>query len=196
MFYAGAVEGQMPEILSMIQVSKMTPAPGVLIVAILSLGYLCSSDIFALINYVGFATWVSIGLAVLCIPWLRWKHPEWARPIKVSMIWPVLYILATIFITVVPMIAKPFETGMGCVIILTAVPVYFIFIKWKTKPTFVKRGLSKNEWKIISEKFLNPPYFRFNHNFPPESSSGGRSSQEGLEEQKVDILIFFAFKNT
>ena len=48
----------MPEILSMIQVDKMTPAPGVLIVALLSLGYLCSSDIFALINYVGFATWV------------------------------------------------------------------------------------------------------------------------------------------
>merc|ERR1719348_2484073 len=61
LFYAGAVEGQMPEILSMIQVDKMTPAPAVLIVAFLSLGYLCSSDIFALINYVGFATWVSIG---------------------------------------------------------------------------------------------------------------------------------------
>ena len=27
--------------------------------ALLSLGYLCSSDIFALINYVGFATWVT-----------------------------------------------------------------------------------------------------------------------------------------
>ena len=32
LFYAGAVEGQMPEILSMIQVDKMTPAPAVLIV--------------------------------------------------------------------------------------------------------------------------------------------------------------------
>ena len=51
----------MPEILSMIQVDKMTPTPGVLIVALLSLGYLCSSDIFALINYVGFATWISLG---------------------------------------------------------------------------------------------------------------------------------------
>ena len=50
----------MPDILSMIQMTRMTPAPGVLIVALLSLGYLCSSDIFALINYVGFATWVII----------------------------------------------------------------------------------------------------------------------------------------
>ena len=92
LFYAGAVEGQMPEILSMIQVNKMTPAPAVLVVvsvgfffinrgyhykfygriyekklynesyyfqAFLSLVYLCSSDIYALINYTGFATWVN-----------------------------------------------------------------------------------------------------------------------------------------
>ena len=32
LFYAGACEGQMPEILSMIQVTKMTPAPAVLVV--------------------------------------------------------------------------------------------------------------------------------------------------------------------
>jgi len=138
LFYAGAVEGQMPEILSMIQVSKMTPAPGVMIVAVLSLGYLCSSDIFALINYVGFATWISIGLAVLCIPWLRWKHPEWERPIKVHMIWP--------------MIAKPFETGMGCVIILSAVPVYFLCVYWRNKPRFFKRGT--NTVTVFLQKIL------------------------------------------
>ena len=54
---------------------------------------------------------VSIGLAVFCIPWLRWKHPEWDRPIKVQLIFPVIYIIATIFITVVPMISTPVETG-------------------------------------------------------------------------------------
>ena len=34
LFYAGACEGQMPQILSMIQVEKMTPAPAVLVVVI------------------------------------------------------------------------------------------------------------------------------------------------------------------
>merc|ERR1712215_380664 len=111
--------GQMPEILSMIQVQKNTPAPAVLIVTLLSLVYLTSSNIFALINYTGFATWVSIGLAVFCIPWLRWKHPEWERPIKVNMIFPIMYILATIFITVVPMISTPVETATGLGIIAT-----------------------------------------------------------------------------
>jgi len=138
LFYAGACEGQMPEILSMIQVQKNTPAPAVLIVALLSLVYLTSSNIFALINYTGFATWVSIGLAVFCIPWLRWKHPEWERPIKVHMIFPIMYILATIFITVVPMISTPVETATGLGIIATGIPIYFIFIKWKNKPAAVK----------------------------------------------------------
>jgi len=138
LFYAGACEGQMPEILSMIQVQKNTPAPAVMIVALLSLVYLTSSNIFALINYTGFATWVSIGLAVFCIPWLRWKHPEWERPIKVNMIFPIMYILATIFITVVPMISTPVETATGLGIIATGIPVYFIFIKWKNKPAAVK----------------------------------------------------------
>ena len=92
----------MPEILSMIQVNKMTPAPAVLVVvsvafffinrgyyykfygriyekklynesyyfqAFLSLVYLCSSDIYALINYTGFATWVNFfeGFLVLTV---------------------------------------------------------------------------------------------------------------------------------
>merc|ERR1719474_1508904 len=138
LFYAGACEGQMPEILSMIQVNKMTPAPAVLISAFLSLCYLCSSDIFSLISYVGFATWVSIGLAVFCIPWLRWKHPEWDRPIRVQMFFPIIYIIATIFITVVPMIATPVETAIGLGIIATGIPVYFIFVAWKNKPAPIK----------------------------------------------------------
>lgn len=136
LFYAGACEGQMPEILTMIQIQRLTPTPAVLIMAVLSLFYLCVSDIFALINYVGFATWLSIGAAVLCLPWLRYVQPNLHRPIKVPLVFPILYLLATVFVTVVPMYASPFETGMGCLMILTSVPVYFVFVAWKSKPQF------------------------------------------------------------
>ncbi|XP_071742778.1 Y+L amino acid transporter 2 isoform X8 [Lepeophtheirus salmonis] len=156
LFYAGAVENQMPEILSMIQVSKMTPAPAVLIVAILSLGYLGSSNINALINYVGFATWVSIGLAVFCLPYLRYKHPDWERPIKVNLFFPIIYIIATIFITVVPMIASPVETGIGIGIILTGVPVYFIFVAWKNKPKVIQSA-SVQLTKLIQKLLIVVP---------------------------------------
>jgi hypothetical protein len=54
---------------------------------------------------------LSIGVAVLCLPWLRWAQPNLPRPIKVNLVFPIVYILASLFVTVVPMIASPVETG-------------------------------------------------------------------------------------
>jgi len=142
LFYAGALEGQMPEVLTMIQVKHMTPTPAILFMGLLSLIYLTSSNIGALINYVGFATWLSIGLAVGCLPYLRWKRPDLERPIKVSLIFPIIYIICSIFVTVLPMYAEPVETGMGLVIILTSVPVYLVFIYWKNKPKVIQDAIT------------------------------------------------------
>lgn len=157
LFYAGAVQGQMPEILSMIQVDKCTPAPGVLIVALLSLLYLTSSNIGMLIEFTGFATWVSIGLAVFCVPYLRWKHPEWDRPIRVNLIFPIIYVLATIVICGLPMIITPIETAIGLAMIATGVPVYFVFVFWQKKPAAI-RQLSSN-FTVFMQKLLmvEPP---------------------------------------
>jgi hypothetical protein len=54
---------------------------------------------------------LSIGVAVLCLPWLRWAQPNLPRPIKVNLIFPFVYIIASLFVTIVPMIASPVETG-------------------------------------------------------------------------------------
>lgn len=83
---------------------------------------------------------MSIGVAVLCLPWLRWKQPNLERPIKVNLIWPTFYLLATIFVTAVPMVASPVETGFGLLMILSSVPVYYIFILWKDKPMWFLKG--------------------------------------------------------
>lgn len=154
LFYAGACEQQMPELLSMIQVTKMTPAPSVVVVALMSCCYLCSSNIFAMMNYVGFTTWLSIGLAVFCLPYLRWKHPEWERPIKVPIVLPIIYIICSIVVTLVPMMASPVETGIGLCMILTGVPVYFLIVSddYVTKPVCIRRFLGK--LTVASQKVL------------------------------------------
>lgn len=138
LFFAGAENGQMPKLLCMIQTTRMTPVPAVITMCLLSLVYLIAKDIGSLINYVGFATWLAIGLAVATLPYFRWKHPEWERPIKVPMIFPIIYLIATAFITIFPMVASPAETGFGCLIIATGAPVYFIFCAWKNKPKVVQ----------------------------------------------------------
>lgn len=182
LFYAGACEGQMPEILTMIQIQRFTPTPAVLIMALLSMLYLTVSDIFALINYVGFATWVrflhsthsritfttiysfffksyihtfiqlSIGVAVLCLPWLRWAQPSLPRPIRVPLVFPIVYLLATAFVTIVPMIASPVETGYGCLMILSSIPVYAVFVAWKSKPKWFQQSMCKYSFEIPKMK--------------------------------------------
>ena len=153
LFYAGAVEGQMPKVLSMIQENRNTPAPAVLMVSFLSLLYLCSSDIFTLITYTGFGTWASIGLAVICLPVLRRMHPDWERPIKVNLFFPLIYTLATIFILIVPIIASPIESCIGIGITLTGIPVYFLFFYWESKPRVI-RVISHKFTKIFQKLFI------------------------------------------
>jgi amino acid transporter len=49
---------------------------------------------------------------VVCIPILRWKQPDLPRPIKVNLFFPIIYIICTIIIVVVPMFADPVTTGI------------------------------------------------------------------------------------
>lgn len=157
LFYAGAEERQMPSILSMIQVNHLTPTPAVIAMCVLSLFYLLSDDIGMLINYVGFASWLAIGVAVACVPYLRWKHPDWERPIKVHMIFPIVYILATIFIITVPMISDPKSTLLGCLIIATGAPVYFLFIGWKSKPRWLNETVDQITLILQKTMVVVPP---------------------------------------
>ena len=91
-------------------------------------------------------------MAVCALPYLRWKHPELNRPIKVHLIWPALYILCSIFVTVLPCFADPMGTGLGAIIILTGVPVYALFIGWKSKPAFIKNAI--DSFTITIQKLL------------------------------------------
>ena len=66
---------------------------------------------YALINYVGFATWLSIGMAIVSLLYLRYSRPEMPRPIKVHLFWPIIYTIVTVYLVVLPLYASPTETG-------------------------------------------------------------------------------------
>ena len=52
----------------------------------MSLLMLVSNDIYALINYLSFVQWLSVGASVLGMVYLRFKKPEMERPIKVIVL--------------------------------------------------------------------------------------------------------------
>lgn len=82
---------------------------------------------------------------------LRYTQPNLVRPIKVNLIWPILYLLATLFVVIVPMIASPVETGYGCLMILSSIPVYFVFVWWKNKPKSFQRAMG--EYSCTASRF-------------------------------------------
>lgn len=74
---------------------------------------------------------------------LRYTQPDLVRPIRVPLVFPILYLLATVFVTVVPMYASPKETGIGLLMILSSIPVYFVFIAWKNKPKAFQKTMGE-----------------------------------------------------
>ncbi|XP_052789094.1 large neutral amino acids transporter small subunit 2-like [Mya arenaria] len=143
LFYVGAREGHMPQILSMVQITRLTPMPACLFMGLLSLVYLTSSNMYALINYVSFVNWLAIGLSVTVLLYFRWKRPNMDRPIKVAIIWPIIYVVMSMILVFLPMYSSPTETGFGCLIISTGIPVYFVFVYWENKPKSILQFIDK-----------------------------------------------------
>uniref|UniRef100_A0A0K0D2I8 Large neutral amino acids transporter small subunit 1 n=1 Tax=Angiostrongylus cantonensis TaxID=6313 RepID=A0A0K0D2I8_ANGCA len=150
LFFVGAREGHMPQILTMINKTTRTPIPAVVFTGLLSLAYLGLSDnIFSLINYIQICYWLAIGAAIAALLWLRKTMPNATRPIKVNLIFPVIFLLGCCALVIVPIVGAPKDTAIGLLIMFTGVPVYLIFISWKDKPRFINTATSTLSLAII-----------------------------------------------
>nr|XP_020508825.1 large neutral amino acids transporter small subunit 2-like [Labrus bergylta]XP_029136884.1 large neutral amino acids transporter small subunit 2-like [Labrus bergylta]XP_029136885.1 large neutral amino acids transporter small subunit 2-like [Labrus bergylta] len=134
LFFAGAREGHLPRLLAMIHVQRCTPIPALLFTLISTLLMLCTSDIYTLINYVGFINYLFYGVTVAGQIVLRIKEPKLHRPIKVSLFWPVIYLLFWAFLLVFSLYSEPVVCGTGLAIMITGIPVYFLGVYWENKP--------------------------------------------------------------
>lgn len=137
LFFIGAQEGHLPEVFSYIHMRKLTPVPSLLFTVqilyteflsglqlirhriliyfnfqcILSLMMLVSSDVFVLIDYFSQILWLSVAASIAGLLWLRYKRPDANRPVKVNLAIPIIFLLCCIFLTVVPIVKKPVNTG-------------------------------------------------------------------------------------
>ncbi|KRZ57285.1 Y+L amino acid transporter 1 [Trichinella nativa] len=142
LYFVGAREGHMPETMTLISMKHRTPFPATIITGILScLFLLLSQNIFTLINCVQVVNWLAIAVATLCVFHFRRTMPNAPRVIKVNLIFPILFFAGCIFLVVVPIIAEPTDTAIGIVIMLSGIPVYFLFIKFR--PEFISRFSEK-----------------------------------------------------
>ncbi|XP_072351675.1 cystine/glutamate transporter-like [Scyliorhinus torazame] len=97
------------------------------------------SDIYSLLNFLSFARWLFIGLAVFGLIYLRYKRPDMPRPFKVPLFIPAFFALTCLFIVALSLYSDPFNTGIGFIITLTGIPAYYLFVVWDKKPKCFKR---------------------------------------------------------
>ncbi|XP_011371104.1 large neutral amino acids transporter small subunit 2 isoform X2 [Pteropus vampyrus] len=179
LFFAGAREGHLPSVLAMIHVKRCTPIPALLFTCISTLLMLVTSDIYTLINYVGFINYLFYGVTVAGQIVLRWKKPDIPRPIKINLLFPIIYLLFWAFLLVFSLWSEPVVCGIGLAIMLTGVPVYFLGVYWQHKPKCFNNFIKL--LTLVSQKMCVVVY--------PEvgQSSGTEVINEELEDQQQFI---------
>ncbi|XP_016388163.1 asc-type amino acid transporter 1 [Sinocyclocheilus rhinocerous] len=132
--FSGAREGHLPSLLAMIHFKQCTPIPALLVCCTATIVILCIGETHNLINYVSFINYLSYGVTIAGLLYYRWKKPNLYRPIKVSLLVPVCYLLFWALLLGFSLHSEPLVCGVGLVIMLTGVPVYFLGVYWKDKP--------------------------------------------------------------
>ncbi|MCJ8736025.1 hypothetical protein PDJAM_G00254190 [Pangasius djambal] len=132
--FSGAREGHLPSLLAMIHFKSCTPIPALLVCCTATIVIMCIGETHNLINYVSFINYLSYGVTIAGMLYYRWKKPNLYRPIKVSLLVPVCYLLFWVLLLGFSLYSDPLVCGVGLVIMLTGVPVYFLGVYWKDKP--------------------------------------------------------------
>nr|CAB3266330.1 large neutral amino acids transporter small subunit 1 [Phallusia mammillata] len=147
LFFVGAREGQLPNILAMIHTKRYTPVPAIIFNCVMSLLYLVSGDIWSLITYFSFFNWLCVGMAILGLIWWRHKYPELQRPVKNHIALPITFFVASAFLVIMAVYAAPKECLIGACIVLSGIPVYFIGVRYQHKqPKWMDNGMRSMTW--------------------------------------------------
>ncbi|CAK9303590.1 unnamed protein product [Gordionus sp. m RMFG-2023] len=128
-YYIGAQNGHLPQILSMINIKWLTPMPSIIALTLISLFYMTGKDIISLINFMSFIFYFFTAMCVVGLLYLRWKKPDIPRPIKLNVLIHLAFLLSSAFILITSLISDYKDISKGLLMLLLGIPVYYLFVK-------------------------------------------------------------------
>ena len=150
----GAKYRQLPQLLAMVNLKFLTPIPSVILTGVISCLMILPGNIGAVLNYFSFVFYFTIDLSVAVLIYLRIKRPELERPIRFYIIFPVAFVVICTIVLLFSIYADPFSTGIGILMAMSAVPVYFIFIVFQDKLHVVKIPQMTDAVTFFLQKWL------------------------------------------
>ncbi|XP_028038510.1 Y+L amino acid transporter 1-like [Bombyx mandarina] len=129
MCFAGARNGHLPEILAHINIKCMSPVPSLIFLMLLSLLMLIPENLTSLITYCTVTESFFTTLCCFAVIWLRYKRPNLHRPIKVQLWMPVIFVITTASLLIIPVVSEPIAVISGSLITLLGLPVYYTLVK-------------------------------------------------------------------
>lgn len=98
---------------------------------------------YVLITYSSIVESFFIMLSVSAVLYFRYTRPDINRPIKVPLWVPTLFVIICAFLIVVPCYVAPYEVGMGVLLTLAGIPVYYVGVAWTNKPASFENALRR-----------------------------------------------------
>ncbi|XP_067651476.1 large neutral amino acids transporter small subunit 2-like [Haliotis asinina] len=157
MLFAAGFNGHMPRIMSMINRKYLTPWPATMFISVPALAMLFSGSVVSLIDAMSLYVCLMTSSVIIVLLYLRWKKPTLKRPIKVPLIIPIVELVLAVVLICLSIYKKPKELGLCLGIVAAGVPVYFIFIMWKSKPKSFLRFMDRSTLFLKTLLYVETP---------------------------------------
>ncbi|XP_013133746.1 PREDICTED: large neutral amino acids transporter small subunit 1 [Papilio polytes] len=138
LFFVGARNGHLPLVISLIDVRRLTPVPSLIFMCLVTLVLLMYNDVESLMIYVTAVEAIFILCSVAGLLWMRYTHPKLHRPIRVSLLFPMIFLVVCTFLVVFSCFKNPMEVGIGVAFIALGVPFFYVFVVRKDKLTWLQ----------------------------------------------------------
>uniref|UniRef100_A0A4W2EII3 B(0,+)-type amino acid transporter 1-like n=1 Tax=Bos indicus x Bos taurus TaxID=30522 RepID=A0A4W2EII3_BOBOX len=123
-----------PQLLSMVYVRCLTPAPALMFTAAMALILVISGNFSTIVNFLSFLGWLTYRITFSCLLYLRIKK-NLPRPYKVPIIIPATMVLTSVYLVLAPIVAHPQPEFLYVFLfLLSGFLVYFLFVYFWYQP--------------------------------------------------------------